>query len=303
MVSNKVWSCWLLSYPKQANRNARTLALANVLNTLLPLSSLYVPLVSPPLHLPKHFIEVDYSSEWHKAALLSAAVETVTLPTRLKAPAFSCRLTDVSTIMNPSGSRNIALLSMTAPRDHSFIEGSQPHAPPNAFTLEQGVDLSWTGVHEERHMFTDLKVVRGAGTDSPQAIPGWVLFVTFSFSCGYLIPCLATVNHLINSTFTLPACPNHWHRTSTVFHTDLNYPIPESYPSIFAGATGSVSFSSSLRTSSFVLDKLRQIRDVVLSYAPVDEREDLYNQLSGFATPYEEGWVSNGSDSGDDDGW
>lgn len=62
------------------------LALANVLNTLMPLSSLYVPLVSPPLHLPKNHIEVDDSSEWHKAALLSAAVETVTLPTRLKAP-------------------------------------------------------------------------------------------------------------------------------------------------------------------------------------------------------------------------
>ena len=39
----------------------------------------------------------------------------------------------------------------------------------------------------------------------------------------------------------------------------------------------------------------------MLFFAPVDEREDLYNELSSFSSAYEEGWVSNGSDSGDDD--
>lgn len=156
----------LLSNPEQVNRNFRTLALANVLNTLMPLSSLYIPLVSPPLQLPKHYIQMDYTSEWHKAALLSAAIETVTLPTRLKAPISSCKMIDVTTILNPSGSRNIALLSMTIPRDYSSIGKHQSHTPVDASTLEQYVDLSWTGVHEEKHRFTDLKVSRGMCADS-----------------------------------------------------------------------------------------------------------------------------------------
>ena len=174
IVSSKMLSCWLLSDLKQANRNTRTLALANVLNTLMPLSSLYVPLISPPLHLPPNDIEVDSSSEWHKSALLSAAVETVTLPTRLKVPVSSCKLTDVTTTLNPSDSRKISLLSMTVPRNHSS------NAPVNAVTSEQNVDLSWTG-GQEKHIFSDFKVSRGISVDSvsnrqeartPQAMPG-----------------------------------------------------------------------------------------------------------------------------------
>lgn len=57
---------------------------------------------------------------------------------------------------------------------------------------------------------------------------------------------------------------------------------------------------TSLRTSSSVMDKLRQIKDTVLRYAPLDDKEDLYNELSGFASAYHEGWVSE-SDSGEDD--
>jgi hypothetical protein len=56
---------------------------------------------------------------------------------------------------------------------------------------------------------------------------------------------------------------------------------------------------SSLRTSSAATETLRRIRDTVLRYAPLDDREDLYNELSGFSSAYEEDWDS-GSDSGED---
>lgn len=55
-----------------------------------------------------------------------------------------------------------------------------------------------------------------------------------------------------------------------------------------------------MRTSSIAMDRLRRIRDTVLRFAPVESKEDLYNELSAVAAAYEEDWDS-GSDSGDDE--
>ena len=87
---------------------------------------------------------------------------------------------------------------------------------------------------------------------------------------------------------------------SREFLTDLAYPILDSFPNVFAGRKDSLSIVSSLRTSSTATETLRRIRDTVLRYAPLDDREDIYNELSGFSSAYEEGWDS-GSDSGEDD--
>jgi len=84
------------------------------------------------------------------------------------------------------------------------------------------------------------------------------------------------------------------------FHTKLAYPILDSFPTVFAERKNSMSVVSLLRTSSAATETLRRIRDTVLRYAPLDDREDLYNELSGFSLAYEEGWDS-GSDSGEDD--
>lgn len=87
---------------------------------------------------------------------------------------------------------------------------------------------------------------------------------------------------------------------SSTFHTQLDYPILDSFPRIFPESKNSLSVASTLRTSSNAMDRLRQIRDTVLHFAPLDVKEDLYNELSVFASAYEEGWDS-GSDSGEDD--
>ena len=49
-----------------------------------------------------------------------------------------------------------------------------------------------------------------------------------------------------------------------------------------------------------VMDKLRYTKDVVARYAPLDDKESLYNDLGTLITAYESGWDS-GSDSGEDD--
>lgn len=56
---------------------------ARTLNSIAPLSTLYCPLTDLPTHFPKH-INIDPQSEWYRSALLVSAVESVTLPVRLR---------------------------------------------------------------------------------------------------------------------------------------------------------------------------------------------------------------------------
>lgn len=49
---------------------------------------------------------------------------------------------------------------MTVPKDYS------PNTPVSAVVSEENVDLSWTGMHQEGHIYSDLKVSRGICADS-----------------------------------------------------------------------------------------------------------------------------------------
>ena len=74
----------------------------------------------------------------------------------------------------------------------------------------------------------------------------------------------------------------------------------DSYPKIFPKVAESLSVSSTLRTSSAVLEYMGVLKETVMRYCPVDDRENLYNELSGLSSAYDEGWDSD-SDSGDDE--
>lgn len=240
-------------------RISRAVALANTLSALVPLSSIYVPLVSPPINILK-FIEMDSTSQWHRSAFISTAIETVSLQTRMKANA---KLADLSATLNPSGSRNISLISMTLPTG-STLAGENDWRHGSMTDSAHVADLSWTGNRPEKHLFSSIMVSRG-----------------------------------IMEVDSRPRKSEEYAISQRDFHTKLAYPILDSFPNIFVGRKDSLSVVSSLRTSSAATETLRRIRDTVLHYAPLDDRENLYNELSGFSSAYEEGWDS-GSDSGED---
>lgn len=56
---------------------------ARSIYAISPQSSFYTPIIDPPTRLPRS-IALDRQSEWQTSALLSSAVETVTLPSRLR---------------------------------------------------------------------------------------------------------------------------------------------------------------------------------------------------------------------------
>jgi hypothetical protein len=68
----------------------------------------------PPLNKLPTYVTLDVRSQWHVSALLSAAVESMTLPSRLKAQSRSLQTLDqFENALNINGSQNIAKLRMS----------------------------------------------------------------------------------------------------------------------------------------------------------------------------------------------
>lgn len=56
---------------------------SRTINSIAPLATLYCPIVDVPQHLPK-YLNIDLQSDWYKSALVVSAIETATLPSRLR---------------------------------------------------------------------------------------------------------------------------------------------------------------------------------------------------------------------------
>ncbi len=82
-------------------------------------ASMYIPLSIPPTQLPQ-YVHFDRNSQWHTSALISAALESTTLPTRLRHN-ISKRgfFDDLEAALNVNGNQRIAQLqcSMLDPED------------------------------------------------------------------------------------------------------------------------------------------------------------------------------------------
>ena len=61
-----------------------------------------------------NYVQIDRKSIWHASALLSTAMETITLPSRLKAQnSVRQSLDDIAASLNVNGNQNIAKLRMS----------------------------------------------------------------------------------------------------------------------------------------------------------------------------------------------
>ena len=135
----------------------------------MPLSSIYIPAVSLPATLPP-ILDINRFSQWHQSALLSAAMETVTLQTRVKDPFSRSKFAELSTVLNESVGRNIASLSMELTDDDDNNPEDLPHGKAMMAGGVTGasrntVDLSWDGWN--RHVFASIGVSRGPVQPTP----------------------------------------------------------------------------------------------------------------------------------------
>lgn len=127
--------------------------------SISPQANLYVPIMDLPQKLPG-YLHVDRHSEWQTTALISSAVETVTLPSRLRPyHDFEASLT------GGDGTHNIFELQASInPREHGHKAPTVEDGSSKA-EHEFDIDFTYDGEHSKAaHLFNQVQVMRGSRT-------------------------------------------------------------------------------------------------------------------------------------------
>ncbi|KAI9863321.1 MAG: mtDNA inheritance, partitioning of the mitochondrial organelle [Trichoglossum hirsutum] len=277
------------------------LNLARSLQGMSPQASLYVPLEIPPKPLP-FYVSLDRESEWHRSGLLSTALETMTLPSRLEAVSErQVTLTQMEGCLNTNGSQKIACLQLSVLKPElqkppgsngSTAAANDPRqtgslnkedaisAGPAA--LDMNLSPRETGWHQKGlsskiHTFGQLEVVRSK--------VGGMTSVDNSYQ-------------LRQRKAGSPVVQR--------YSTTLGLPSLDSSPRLFwsqepqsAHAEDSLTVHTSLSMTSSVTTRIKSIQSVIRKLVGIDEREALLNELGEIREAYEEGWDS-GTDEDDD---
>ncbi|KAI1082247.1 tubulin domain-containing protein [Whalleya microplaca] len=298
-------------------REKRLLKLTNKARSLTEFNSqasLVVPLALPEIPLPST-VQLDPSSSWHVSALLSAAVESTTLYTRLKTSdrVNSSNFGTMTDLLNVFGKQTIANLEMSlveTPKSHqngtngssngvtgrgehvlSMYEngideesesGSQKGATSLDIDLSSPHDLNLDtsrGRHRRRHIFSQIQTDRKL--EDPDETKNGV------------------ESHEQNLYGMRRRPKFHNYRSQVAF------PIIDSFPKIFRDNNGNplrehASVRTALATDSTVMDKVKALRSTVVRSIGLEDREMIGNDLAEIADGYKEGW-SSGSDDDDDD--
>lgn len=111
---------------KKIKQLQRTAASIRTLSELSTQTSMYIP-ISPPRRHPS-YMQPDRAIEWHSSALLSAGVETATLPSRLR-PNNVRRglLGDMAAALNMNGNQKLAELQYSVLDPGNLLETCSEH--------------------------------------------------------------------------------------------------------------------------------------------------------------------------------
>ena len=108
-------SIWMWGFGEEqgkglgAKQALRMLNAAQVVAEVSENATMYVPVSVPGGPLPG-YLQLDKGSQWHTSALLSAAFETITLPTRLRSDRPGRQLDNIEVALNVNGNQRIAQL-------------------------------------------------------------------------------------------------------------------------------------------------------------------------------------------------
>lgn len=137
---------------------------ARTLSSIAPLATLYCPIIDAPQNLPK-YLNIDLQSDWYKSALLASAVETATLPSRLR----TYRDFETSLLGHRGGSQTIFELQSSV-----ITPGAGEKRPPWATKKDTtqksddeaklDFDINFTTpqpVADDTAVFTQVQIFRG----------------------------------------------------------------------------------------------------------------------------------------------
>ncbi|RDW71339.1 tubulin nucleotide-binding protein [Coleophoma cylindrospora] len=299
-------------------REKRVLKMCNTARCISEIStqaSLFIPLTLPS-RLPT-YVNMNIRSSWHVSGLLSAAMESMTLPSRLKSGTPSRELLDhTGNALNINGNQTIARLRMSIqqkPEAESTRINGDRHQPPDIRaqsrdtrmpTRNQSKASPEAGDKDDPDVFdmdffpANIQEVAGARGMSKKPHVFGQAENWRGPDNGHDEEELADVE---DEGFTrarrralgLPLV----HKT----RVPVSFPTLDSFPRILVKAQSgsSTSIATSLSTDTTVALRIKALRSIVGRAVSINEREALGNSLGEIAEAYEEGYDS-GSDEDDD---
>ncbi|EAW07322.1 misato family protein [Aspergillus clavatus NRRL 1] len=273
-----VWAMEGGSKLQRRNQLKRDINKARSIHAMAPQSSLYVPIKDPPGHVPST-INLDAQSEWQTSALISSALETVTLPTRLR-PYHDFE----TSLAGEDGMHKIFELQSTIlPEDKTptGAAGGNEASTEATSKVKTEFDMDFTyddPQNRNSHIFNQVQITRGYSPVTDEA--------SIREDLG-----LSRKKRFYNSEPMLES-----------FYTPLAFPTLDSFPhNLFPvkESNAKINILASLTASSRTAGKLRAMEVVARRVVGVDERENLVNGLGEIRESYETGWMSD-SDFDDD---
>lgn len=282
-------------------RERQALQLANVAQSIYAIdssASMHVPLASIPTSLPP-YVSLDGSSRWHTSALAAAAMESMTLPTRLRSDETSRATFDnLESTLNGDGMRRIAACSLSI-RDPASLEES---AQPNGHSDSRMTNGHLENEDEQRQdqnldidLFPQLVPTNTSNRDRNARRPH-----TFSKIESLRGPWKTDVelqasNERLHDRLSADGPRISWHQSALLFPTLTSYPTVFRFP----GRPSKLAVDASLSTSTGIAERVRGLEGVARRMVGIDEREALCDGLAAMADEYEEGWMSD--DENEDD--
>ncbi|KAK4545231.1 hypothetical protein LTR36_003411 [Oleoguttula mirabilis] len=289
---------------RRVTRERQMLQMLNTAQSLSALhssASMHLPITSVPARLPG-YVEMDGASAWHTSALQAAAVESVTLPTRLRrAEAGRATFGDLETTLSNDGNRRLAALGLTASVAEDLeeqgqqVNGHEDSRMTNGYTNGRGDEHEQPANKLDIDFFPDIASSSRAGRTSERRTH------TFSTVESLRGPWkspddIADTNADSRDRRRFADGPR-----ATTHQTNLLFPLLTSYPQIFRfRGQEMLALKASVSTSTAVADRIRSLEGTARRVVGLEERETLCDGLVGMAEEYEEGW-SGDEEEGDDD--
>lgn len=309
-----VWFWGLEDNIKGIPREKRFLKLSNTaksVSEIIPQTSLFIPMTLPSTRLPG-YIKLDASSPWEVSGLFSSAMESVTLPSRLK-PQNGTRQTldHLASTLNVNGRQNIAKLRMTMKQKSETVINDTIHTGTNGHynttdTRISSAAISSRGEDMPAENDTASFDMDFFPTETGEQIRG-------PRKSGKVHVFGQVENYRGDEEYDEENNRNDEGRDRarriaaslpllSRTYTPLSFPLLDSFPGIFAHGDEHItnlSISTSLSTDTSVAIRIKSLQQIVNRAIGMDEREALSNSLGEIAESYEEGWESDTDDDDD----
>ncbi|CZR54439.1 related to beta tubulins [Phialocephala subalpina] len=297
---------------KSIPREKRFIRMSNAARSVSEIASqasLFIPMTVQSAMLPSYVV-IDMQSQWHVSGLLSAALETMTLPSRLKVQGRNRETMDqLVNALNVNGNQNIAKLRMSIDQKEALNGHDRPgrsnvraqsrdtRMRSQDRRAEEVQDVEKDEVSTFDMVFfppESLEQSRGQRSTKKTHVFGQAESLR---SSGDVPADEATEDEGFERARRRAAGLPIIQKS----RTPLPFPLLDSFPHIFARTSSgsSLGVRTSLSIDTTIASRIKELQSIVNRAIGVDEREALANSLGEMAEAYEEGWDS-GSDENDD---